>query len=321
MKTIPGLIVTFNPLPDFFSRLDSFYTQLDKIILVDNGSRTEACRLLQQEARRRDPSLTLIFNETNLGIAKALNQGFLWAIEHGYDYLVAFDQDSNPEVGMIPALLESFSAYSPGNRLAVVAPVINDPTVNFQSRFLRPKSKFLFERVSCQGKVLENVTYAITSGSLFNLAAYQQIGPFRDDFFIDYVDTEYCLRARKLGYQIIVVCDARLNHRQGDRERRDLWGYDHYPTFHSPLRWYYISRNRIPMLREYAFRFPHWFLYEIVATGYVLLRMLFFESQKAAKLRGFILGTLDGIRERMGKATGSVLEWIAHGRKSGANVS
>ena len=312
MKTPLGLIITFNPSSDFFVRLDSFCAQLDKIILVDNGSEPETCRLLEQEAQRRNSALTVLFNDTNLGIATALNLGFQWGIEHGYEYLIAFDQDSDPEGGMVSAMLEACSSYSADSNLAIIAPVIYHATVDFQSRFLHPKHRFLYERVPCHGKVLENVTYVITSGSLFDLITYQEIGPFRDDFFIDYVDMEYCLRARRLGYQIIVACDARLHHRQGERERRDLWGHDHYPTFHSPLRWYYISRNRIPMLCQYALRFPHWLLYEIVATVYVLLRMMYFESQRFMKLKAFFLGTLDGLRGRLGKAPDEVLKVLGY---------
>jgi len=37
----------------------------------------------------------------------------------------------------------------------------------------------------------------ITSGSLLPLATYADIGPFREEFFIDFVDTDYCFRARK----------------------------------------------------------------------------------------------------------------------------
>lgn len=312
MNNPPGLIVTYNPSPDFFKRLDSFCNELDKVIVVDNGSDPRIQLQLKQEAERREATLAVILNENNLGIATALNQGFMWALGHGYQNIIAFDQDSYPAPGMIPAMVEVFSTYAGDGRLAVVAPVPIDHQVNNSPRFVRPKNKLLFERASCVDHVLDDITIVITSGALYDLSAYQKVGPFQDDFFIDYVDTEYCLRARKHGYRIVVACDARLHHRLGARQKRELLGRSHYPTFHSPLRWYYISRNRIPMLRQYALRFPHWLMYEIVASTYVLLRMLLFESHKLAKLKAFFLGTLDGLRGRMGKAADSVLKSITH---------
>jgi rhamnosyltransferase len=301
MKTPVGFIVTYNPSPNFFVNLDSFYTQLDQLLIVDNGSNPDVCHLLTQEAQNRGTLLKIIYNETNHGIATALNQGCCWALEQGYSHLIAFDQDSYPAPGMVSNMLEAFSAYNGNGRLAVIAPVVMDPIVDIQARYLRPKNILLYERVSCEGNVLENVTYVITSGSLFDLTVYQEIGPFRDDFFIDYVDMEYCLRARENGYRVVVACKAFLNHRQGDRQKRVFLGSEHFPTFHSPQRWYFIGRNRIPMLRRYALRFPHWLLYELVASFYVLVKMLLFETQRGPKLHALLLGTLDGIRGRMGK--------------------
>ena len=81
MKKTLGLIVTFNPSPDFFERLNSFFIQLNHIIIVDNGSNLEMCHLLKLEAQKQNFSLTILFNKTNLGIATALNQGFQWAIK------------------------------------------------------------------------------------------------------------------------------------------------------------------------------------------------------------------------------------------------
>ena len=80
MKKKPALIVTFNPLPDFFSTFDTFYFQFEQIIIVDNGSDSKTRRLLEIETQKQNRSLTILFNESNLGIATALNQGFRWAL-------------------------------------------------------------------------------------------------------------------------------------------------------------------------------------------------------------------------------------------------
>ena len=173
-----------------------------------------------------------------MGVASALNQGFRWALEHGYHKIISFDQDSCPAPGMLPAMLNIFSAHNSDGKIAVVAPVIEDTKVKKRARFLRPKGKVFFEWIDCEDSILDNVTAVITSGALYDLKAYQQIGPFRDDFFIDYVDTEYCLRARQNGYKILVACNAFLEHRLGNQKKRFFLGQDHYPTFHSSFRFY-----------------------------------------------------------------------------------
>ena len=306
MTNIPALIVTLNPASDFFSTLDIFYTQFNQIIIVDNGSDSGSHRLLEIETQKRNRSLNVLFNKTNLGIATALNQGLQWAIAKGYHQIIAFDQDSQPMPGMVTALTDAFMANSKDGYLAVVAPVVTHPTVNIQARYLRPKNKLAFERVSCDGDVLENVTYAITSGSLFDLSVYQEIGPFQDDFFIDYVDIEYCLRARDKEYRTIVACNAYLQHHLGNQQQRKFLSRTFYPTFHSVTRWYYISRNRTWTLGRYAIKFPYWLFFEIGVTINSILRMLLFEDHRLAKIRAILVGTLDGLIGRMGRIPDSI---------------
>ena len=157
MKKSLGLIVTFNPSIDFFSDLDSFYSQLDQIVLIDNGSNPEILSLLKREEQYRNRSLTVLYNKTNLGVATALNQGFQWAIARGYRQIVTFDQDSRPAPGMVSTLLDVYESYSTDESLAVVAPIIDDPSLEISARYLSPKSLFTFRLVTCTDCVLDNV--------------------------------------------------------------------------------------------------------------------------------------------------------------------
>ncbi len=147
---------------------------------------------------------------------------------------------------------------------------------------------------------MDDVTIVITSGALTNLQVWEKLGGFRDDFFIDYVDTEYCLRAKRAGYKILVSAGAKLYHRLGDKREVKRLGLTLKPTFHSPLRLYYVARNRVPMVREYALEFPHWFLFDVVAGAYNTLRILLTEDKRLQKLGATVQGTWDGLLGRMG---------------------
>lgn len=301
MKKTPVLIITYNPAENLDRHLDTLYEQFNEIVLVDNGSSLETRNCIVEQARRRGPALKAILNDDNLGVATALNQGFSLAVELGYDRVITLDQDSVPEPGMKDALVNGFQNHSNREKLAVLAPVIFEEVTDQSARYLRQKNKFVFERLYCDQQFLRNVTFVITSGSLYNLNLYRVLGPFRDDFFIDAVDTEYCLRAIRSGYEVSVACGARLAHTLGNRQRKSILGQIHYPTFHSPTRWYYISRNRVSMLRMYAWRFPHWFFFEMAVTLTGFTRMLLFEDRRLNKIKAFLLGTRDGLRKKMGK--------------------
>jgi rhamnosyltransferase len=301
MKQLPALLVTYNPAPGLEQHLNDLYREFDEIIIVDNGSTMEARDILAKQVQQRGNALKVIFNDQNLGMAAALNQGFSLAIELGYDQILTLDQDSMPEPGMKQSLLVGFHNHPNQKRLAVLAPVIFEKLTNHSATYLRSRNKLFFEHVHCRPGYLRNLTFAITSGSLYSLNLYRTIGPFREEFFIDAVDTEYCLRANQLGYEVSVVCSARLNHAMGSRQKKSILGRKNYPTFHSPIRWYYMSRNRIFMLGNYAVRFPHWFFFEMSITLTWLGRMIFFEDQRLNKLKAFFLGTADGLRKKSGK--------------------
>ncbi len=306
-----AIIVTYNPPSEFYENLFHWRNQLDHVIIIDNGSTPEKRSFFQQAIQDNLGNIEFIFNKTNLGIAAALNQGFARLVNQGSDLVFVFDQDSQPAPGMVETILDTFYSHPQREQIAIVAPMIEDPAGGITFRYMRPHGRFFFERIRSDSQKLEDVTIVITSGALYNLKAYQKIGPFRDDFFIDYVDTEYCLRAKQNGYTIVVNCKARLQHRLGNQQKRRVGPLTMHPTFHSPLRWYYISRNRIPMVLLYAYRFPHWFFYELVNNSYGLIRLLLFEDKKASKLLAMLLGTLDGLNRRMGPISNSKKALIA----------
>ncbi len=303
-ETILGIIITFNPPIEFLSNLDALCKQVDRVLIVDNTSNADFSTYLTQELNNRDSIVEVIFNQLNLGVATALNQAFNWGIINGYDYAVVFDQDSTPDSNMIQELLLVYKNYRNNKeKIAIVSPNIIDAQSNTPTRFLRKKNKFSFERVQCKQDFIDDVSLIITSGSLNDLSAYKEIGDFRDDFFIDYVDTEYCLRAKKFGFKILVACKANLLHRLGNQKLKRIGIFKVRPTFHSPLRWYYINRNRIIMHSLYAFRYPYWAIYDFMSGCYLMMKMLLFEDQKSRKIFAFFLGVVDGIFGRMGQIT------------------
>jgi rhamnosyltransferase len=300
METIV-LVVTHNFSHDFEQHLKFVMPEFPKIILVDNASPQAFQSLLQKLSVDEEHFSFLQINKQNLGIATALNQAFQWAYENGYQYIVALDQDSLPFPGMAQSLIQGFVNHPNQEKLAILAPLVVEELVPYLPSHMRRKNYFLFEYISQTSGLLRNVTITITSGALYNLEIWKKLGPFRDDFFIDYVDTEYNLRAIQHGYEISVQCDARLIHNLGKRQEKKLLGKTLYPTFHSPVRWYYISRNRIVMLKIYGLKQPHWLFYEIITTIKTFIRVFALENQRWKKFKAFLYGTCDGIWGKMGE--------------------
>ncbi len=297
-ENIGAVIVTHQPGQGLESVLQSIVGRVGKIVVVDNHSRPEIRDWLQSLTAETD--CTLLLNEQNLGVAAGLNQGIRFVADHGYAWVLMLDQDSTPAPDMIEELCQGYTRLINPDETAVLAPRIVDASTGREAPFLTRSRGFLFRRVACNTAVIDNITTAITSGTLLRIATFIDLDGYRDDFFIDYVDTEFCLRLQINGWRLAAICPATLHHHLGKRTKTRIGTVQVYPTHHSPLRWYTIGRNRIQMLKTYAFRFPHWLVYELVASAFITLRMLLTEEERIAKLRSAFRGTWDGLRGRMG---------------------
>jgi len=288
-----AVVVTFHPGADVAANLAAIVAECGRAIVVDNGSGPDARR-----AFARVDGVSLVALDRNEGVAAALNRGAIRALADGARWVVTFDQDSRPRPGFLAALRATQTRF-PG--AAVIGARIEETALAQDYRWLRPRRNggIWFERVRGL-EDLPDVTMVVSSGALTELETWRALGGFDERLFIDFVDTDYCLRCREAGRTIAVSAAAWLEHNLGRRETRRFLGRTFHPTHHPPLRHYFIARNRIPMLRRHARREPHWMLFEFSVMGLWLFRILAFEQQRLAKLRAILLGTLDGLRGRSG---------------------
>jgi len=311
-----AIVVTFHPPADLPARIAALGRQVQRIIVVDNGSDRQQLEKLLSESL--NCNLELVLNGTNLGVASALNIGISLALRQGFLWALTLDQDSTPSEQMVHALWSTVAAAVNPSDIAIVAPAIKQ--VGFPKRPYKwlkphPKARWLYARSECTGAEID-VSVAITSGSLVNIEVWESIGKFSERLFIDYVDTEYCLRAMRNGKRVIVNCSAVLWHSLGARTKKRTLLRDFYPTNHAPFRHYYIARNRIHVLRLHGLAVPHWLFFDLLAAVFTIFRVLIAEENRKAKLKAIILGTLDGLANRSGKNPHSELE-RPHNAKSG----
>jgi hypothetical protein len=143
------------------------------------------------------------------------------------------------------------------------------------------------------------VDVVISSGSLVHREAVEVSGLPRADFFMDFVDFEYCFRMRRHGYKIAVVRDSQLEHTIGEPRAVKILGYSKSWPVQQPWREYYSSRNYTFTIWDY---FPNW-----RSKAYVLWRLLrhavgivAFGTNKFACLKMMLTGFLDGCSGRLG---------------------
>jgi rhamnosyltransferase len=230
LRNILAIVVTFNPDRDVLERLlDRLNEEEVPAIVVDNGSREIVADWLAVRAE----AVSLLALGDNFGIATAQNRGIAAARARGSEAVVLFDQDSLPPAGMIASLAEAAARLAEdGVRLAAIGPCPVD------ARLARPVPPGRPEPLP--------VDHLIASGCLVPLAAFDVIGPLRDDLFIDYVDIEWCLRAATLGYRCYMLPSLIMAHEFGTPRR--VFGRAF--VSHGPARHYYLFRNSVWLWRQ-----------------------------------------------------------------------
>lgn len=194
---------------------------------------------LADDARAAMAGIDLRLTESadNIGQAAGLNAVARSAGRAGFGHVLLLDQDSEPPLGLIDSLsARAQAAAAQGVRIAVVAPLLTPPA----GEGYRPIRYARRKAPAPAG--LEAIDFAPTSGSLLSLAAYDAVGPFRDDFFIAGVDVEWGFRAWAAGWGSYLAGDLAMPHRWGEPSEA---GGGRTPQIlrHAPLRNYYYARN------------------------------------------------------------------------------
>jgi rhamnosyltransferase len=282
---ICAIVVTYFPKAGCADNLAALAPQVGKILIVDNGSSAES--FAPVEAAARQLGVVVVRNGSNLGIATALNTGLTFAREQGFRWLATFDQDSSSTPGMIAEMAQAFASCPQPERVAIVAPCHVERRLGLTVRDGASEGS---------GEGWSRVLSTMTSGNLLNVAIATAIGGFDDSLFIDYVDHELCLRLRRHGYWILEATRTKLLHSLGSMERR-LFLFKHVNvTNHPVVRYYYRSRNRLIVWRQYWRQEPSWVMRDIRRFLFETVYVVLYEKHKGAKLPMILRGVRDGTR-------------------------
>jgi len=282
-ERICAIIVTYNTGQGIYKCLNSIIPQVEKVIIVDNGSLPETINILKN-IENQFPKVELIKNSQNLGIAAALNRGVELAISKGYDWVLTLDDDSEAEADMVSKLLSAYQTFSQKEKIGIVAPnysIIKGLVYKEKETFIIPT--------------------AITSGQLVKTNVFEKIGFYKEDFFIECVDHEFCLRAKKRGFKTFLVPQAVLRQQIGMPKVYNLFFKKIVVANHLPLRYYYIFRNSVYLYKNYFITAAGWILKNVFSNLVLIVKILFFENKKTEKLLMVGRGCFDGLKNKYGK--------------------
>ena len=288
------IIVTYRPDAEHLRRvLASIRQQTPHVILVDNTPEQHSAITVME-------GMQCITLGKNVGIAAAQNIGIRKALDQGAKIIWLSDQDTVYPARYLNTMLKALdTCQMRGMTLAALAPSYFDTHKGTVQAFVRqaPFTQFFAAQPG-----LHPVSHAIASGTLIPSQALHTIGLMQESLFIDWVDLEWCWRAKKqYGYQTVCTGDVVIEHTMGDASVQFL---GRQVSIRSPLRHYYMVRNAIHIaLHSRSATLPIRCEIFAKALAWSLIFPLIATSQKGQHLRATLTGLRDGLCNHMGPKT------------------
>ena len=234
------ITVNYNGLKDTCALIESIpFNENMEVIVADNASKQNEANIIQKQF----PQVKVIRSEKNLGFAGGNNLGIK---EAKGEYLFLINNDTifkEFNVGSLINRLES----SP--KIGIVCPKICFAwgTNLIQYVGYTPLSKITVrnqaigygEKDEGQYNTPHPTPYAHGAAMLIKREAIEKVGLMPEDYFLYYEEIDWSMMFTKAGYEIWYDPACTIYHKESQSTGQD-----------SPLRTYYITRNRFLLVKR-----------------------------------------------------------------------
>jgi GT2 family glycosyltransferase len=212
-----------------------------EVIVVDNHSDDDPSVLF----RSIYPAVKVIRNQHNLGFSGGNNIGIKAAKG---DYLFIVNNDTEFTPGLLEGLLDVFRLYPDAG---VASPkfhyFFHKGTIEYAGyQHVNPftgRNGMIGCREKDEGQYDEIKTthYAHGGGMMVSRKVIEDVGPLYEPFFLYYEEFDWCTKIKKAGYKIYYQPKSLIYHKESMTTGKS-----------SPLKTFYITRNRILFMRRNA---------------------------------------------------------------------
>jgi GT2 family glycosyltransferase len=237
--------VTYNSgevIDDFMTSMLAQDYQNYILYIVDNASSDSTLTKIE---KYKDDRIVIIANEDNLGVATGNNQGTKASIASLCSHVLLINNDTTFSADLLSQMLQAMIE----NNQKIVTPKImffDRPNVIWYGGggFVKYNSvHYNLNKIDAnQDKHPIPVEYASTCCLLVDVDIFSQVGFMDDRYFVYYDDTDFCMRCKKSGNEILYCPKIFIYHKVSSLTQ----GKD------SDFTRYYQTRNKIYFLSKHA---------------------------------------------------------------------
>ncbi len=261
-----------------------------RVVVVDNNSKEDP----KNKIKASYPHTEVLQQTENLGFAEGNNVGFRYAYDHGFELILALNNDTIVERDFLKILVNKISASN--NKYTALSPKIYFKHAPRMIWALGGKvSVGKAKGYSYQRKVIDVGQFKTTIAPdyltgcciLIKADVLKEFGGFNKDYFAYYEDTDLSYRLTSEGYQIAVVPESIIWHVAGGSSRHNK----RKPPFLS----YLGTRNRLMFFKTHMSGIK-----KVYTLSYILIDVIFSTIYYAITLqfshtKELCRGVVDGI--------------------------
>ena len=228
-----AIVVLYEPSIEEIEAIFEKVCLFDLLIIYDNSSTSHEEIIADYR--------NCIYKHTGMndGLAVAYNYALNICETNGIDWLCILDQDSSMDSINLEIILSYLSKAC--SKTAIVCPFIKYNTAD-----------------TVPNVPVEYVKCTINSGSILNVRLLNSSNiRYDENYFLDRLDRDFCMQLTRAGLKIVRINKAILNQQLGENVNGRY--------LHSPLRNYYMARNRLYYNHKF-YKLPKMTVYNILQT-------------------------------------------------------
>lgn len=280
-----------------------------QLVVVDNGSGDDTVLAI----RARFPHITVLENGDNLGFAEGNNVGIRHALAGPAEHIMLLNNDTVVDQQMLNELLRVMKQY-PDTGIVGPKMLYFDPPDLIWSAGNRIDWR-MGGSVRLQAEELDTATdqspqavdFITACGILLRRQVIDQIGFLDWRFFIYYEETDWCVRARHVGWNIFYAPAARLWHKVSATMGTT-----------SPATDYYMNRNVLLFLAKNRHGIGRWTSVGLAAARNLLVVAAYtiksHDGQRTPNRTTRLMALRDAMSGRWGKMGPDVAAICYRGR-------
>jgi GT2 family glycosyltransferase len=266
-----------------------------QIVLVDNHSTDDSASLLKEKFNQ----IPILISDMNNGYAGGMNIGIRYALDNNADYIILSNNDIEYPSNFLEPMLQliqseqSIGIVSPKVLYSLDREKIYCAGADFNLFRGAGVAAFQGEDFSKYGNEVREISMAEGSCFLAKKEVFEKSGLFSEEFFMYFEDLEFSDRVRK-NFKIYYTPESIIYHKGG---AGSSW------KNHSPLYYYYYTRNRFIYFKKFSFAIKIYILFysllvSLIKTITISMEVLSKKSdgKNKERIKSLVKGNVDGLK-------------------------